>query len=160
MHNLRHHVTENLAVLSHKKLLGLSSPIPPTHGKAWLRLLLRARWCLQRWEIFMLDADDVGFWLLLKSRHQFCFLTLMVFPVQVLNGNVVIETQFFDGDLLVSTSKVQQHPYIVLTLVQNESTKHKLLVNTRRQQIKHSRKLCFRFASTTFENCRCFPGST
>ena len=83
----------------------------------------------------MLDADDVGFWLLLKSHYQFCFLTLMVFPVQVLNGNVVIETQFFDGDLLVSTSKVQQHPYIVLTLVQNESTKHKLLVNTRRQQI-------------------------
>ena len=108
----------------------------------------------------MLDADDdVGFWLLQKS-DQFCFLALMIFPVQVLNGNVVIETQFFDGDLLVSTSKVQQHPYIVLTLVQNESTKHKLLVNTRRQQIKHSRKLCFRFASTTFENCRCFPGST
>ena len=26
---------------------------------------------------------------------------------QVLNGNVVIETQFFDGDLLVSTSKVK-----------------------------------------------------
>ena len=25
----------------------------------------------------------------------------------MLNGNVVIETQFFDGDLLVSTSKVQ-----------------------------------------------------
>ena len=110
----------------------------------------------------MLDADDdVGFWLLQKSQDQFCFLALMIFPVQVLNGNVVIETQFFDGDLLVSTSKVQQHPYIVLTLVQNESTKHKLLVNTRRQQIKHSRKLCFRFASTTFENCkRCFRGST
>ena len=103
----------------------------------------------------MLDADDdVGFWLLQKSQDQFCFLALMIFPVQVLNGNVVIETQFFDGDLLVSTSKVQQHPYIVLTLVQNESTKHKLLVNTSRQQIKHSRKLCFRFASTTFENCR------
>ena len=25
----------------------------------------------------------------------------------MLNGNVVIETQFFDGDLLVSTSKVK-----------------------------------------------------
>ena len=62
----------------------------------------------------MLDADDVGFWLLPKSQDQFCFLTLMVFPVQVLNGNVVIETQFFDGDLLVSTSKVQQHIHIVL----------------------------------------------
>ena len=59
----------------------------------------------------MLDADDVGFWLLPKSQDMFCFLTLMVFPVQVLNGNVVIETQFFDGDLLVSTSKVHQHTH-------------------------------------------------
>ncbi|KAL3862201.1 hypothetical protein ACJMK2_008188 [Sinanodonta woodiana] len=28
-------------------------------------------------------------------------------PANVLNGNVVIETKFFDGDLLVSTSKVR-----------------------------------------------------
>ena len=28
-------------------------------------------------------------------------------PAKVLNGNVVIETMFFDGDLLVSTSKVR-----------------------------------------------------
>ncbi|KAJ8320333.1 hypothetical protein KUTeg_001920 [Tegillarca granosa] len=28
-------------------------------------------------------------------------------PANVLNGNVVIETKFFDGDLLVSTSKVK-----------------------------------------------------
>ena len=62
----------------------------------------------------MLDAYDVEFWLLPKIQDQFCFLALMVFPVQVLNGNVVIETQFFDGDLLVSTSKVQQHIHIVL----------------------------------------------
>ena len=68
----------------------------------------------------MLDADDVGFWLLPKSQDQFCFLTLMVFPVQVLNGNVVIETQFFDGDLLVSTSKVHQHTHCSYP-VQNES---------------------------------------
>ena len=61
-----------------------------------------------------LDADDVGFLLLPKSQNQFCLLALMVFPVQVLNGNVVIETQFFDGDLLVSTSKVHQHTHIVL----------------------------------------------
>ena len=59
----------------------------------------------------MLDADDVRFWLLPKSQDQLCFLTVMVFPVQVLNGNVVIETQFFDGDLLVSTSKVHQHTH-------------------------------------------------
>ena len=37
---------------------------------------------------------------------------------------------------------------------------HKLLASTSRQQIKHSRNLCFRFASTMFENCRrCFRGS-
>ncbi|KAL8569746.1 Retinal rod rhodopsin-sensitive cGMP 3',5'-cyclic phosphodiesterase subunit delta [Nucella lapillus] len=28
-------------------------------------------------------------------------------PANVLNGNVMIETRFFDGDLLVSTSKVR-----------------------------------------------------
>ncbi|KAK6177751.1 hypothetical protein SNE40_015793 [Patella caerulea] len=28
-------------------------------------------------------------------------------PASVLNGNVLIETRFFDGDLLVSTSKVR-----------------------------------------------------
>lgn len=28
-------------------------------------------------------------------------------PANVLNGNVLIETQFYDGDLLVSTSKVR-----------------------------------------------------
>ena len=63
----------------------------------------------------MSDADDVGFWLLPKSQDHFCFPVLMVFPVQVLNGNGVIETQFFDGDLLVSTSKVQQHTHFVFT---------------------------------------------
>ena len=33
-------------------------------------------------------------------------MVMTYFLLQVLNGNVVIETQFFDGDLLVSTSKV------------------------------------------------------
>ena len=28
-------------------------------------------------------------------------------PASVLSGNIVIETKFFDGDLLVSTSKVR-----------------------------------------------------
>jgi len=28
-------------------------------------------------------------------------------PANVLNGNVIIETRFFDGDLLISTSKVK-----------------------------------------------------
>lgn len=31
----------------------------------------------------------------------------MMMPANVLNGNVVIETEFYDGDLLVSTSKVR-----------------------------------------------------
>lgn len=31
----------------------------------------------------------------------------MMMPASVLNGNVLIETQFFDGDLLVSTSRVR-----------------------------------------------------
>ena len=30
-------------------------------------------------------------------------------PAKVLTGNVVIETIFFDGDLMVSTSKVRLH---------------------------------------------------
>ena len=30
-------------------------------------------------------------------------------PARVLSGNVVIETNFFDGTLLVSTSKVRLH---------------------------------------------------
>jgi retinal rod rhodopsin-sensitive cGMP 3',5'-cyclic phosphodiesterase subunit delta len=28
-------------------------------------------------------------------------------PAKVLNGNVIIETDFFDGDLLISNSKVR-----------------------------------------------------
>lgn len=32
----------------------------------------------------------------------------------MLNGNVVIETQFFDGDLLVSTSKVDKVSRLLL----------------------------------------------
>ena len=39
--------------------------------------------------------------------YQFFFSQMM--PAKVLTGNVVIETIFFDGDLMVSTSKVRLH---------------------------------------------------
>ena len=41
------------------------------------------------------------------DRFMFRVEIILLRKSQVLNGNVVIETQFFDGDLLVSTSKVK-----------------------------------------------------
>ena len=63
------------------------------------------------------------------DRHMLFILLNSWIPFQVLNGNVVIETQFFDGDLLVSTSKVKINWFV-----------HKLTLWPKRE--------CFRSVST------------
>ncbi|RMX54312.1 hypothetical protein pdam_00021781 [Pocillopora damicornis] len=61
--------------------------------------------CLEEWYFdfgFVIPASTNTWQSLIEAAPE-----SQMMPAQVLSGNVVIETKFFDGDLLVSTSRVR-----------------------------------------------------
>ncbi|EDO37484.1 predicted protein [Nematostella vectensis] len=61
--------------------------------------------CLEEWYFefgFVIPSSTNTWQSLIEAAPE-----SQMMPANVLNGNVVIETKFFDGDLLVSTSKVR-----------------------------------------------------
>jgi len=68
------------------------------------RVLFKGR-CLEEW------AFDFGYVIPNSTNTWQSIIEAapesQMMPANVLNGNVIIETQFFDDDLLVSTSKVR-----------------------------------------------------
>jgi len=68
------------------------------------KVLFKGR-CLEEWNFdfgFVIPNSTNTWQSLIEAAPE-----SQMMPAKVLNGNVVIETQFFDGDLLVSTSKVR-----------------------------------------------------
>ena len=67
-------------------------------------MLFKGR-CLEEWNFdfgFVIPNSTNTWQSLIEAAPE-----SQMMPAKVLNGNVVIETMFFDGDLLVSTSKVR-----------------------------------------------------
>ncbi|ELT95479.1 hypothetical protein CAPTEDRAFT_170126 [Capitella teleta] len=61
--------------------------------------------CLEQWffEFGFVIPDSTNTWQsIIEAAPE-----NMMMPANVLNGNVIIETEFYDGDLLVSTSRVR-----------------------------------------------------
>lgn len=69
----------------------------PIHGRAWYKQLQKVKWCQQ---IYWSKWRHVANCLEISFR-------LIIYVSFVNSGNVVIETKFFDDDLLVSTSRVR-----------------------------------------------------
>ncbi len=68
------------------------------------RVLYRGR-CLEEWHFefgFVIPNSNNTWQSLIEAAPE-----SQMMPARVLNGNVVIETKFFDGDLEVSTSTVR-----------------------------------------------------
>jgi len=68
------------------------------------KVLFKGR-CLEEWNFdfgFVIPNSTNTWQSLIEAAPE-----SQMMPAKVLNGNVVIETQFFDADLLVSTSKVR-----------------------------------------------------
>ena len=157
--NFRLHITENLAGLSHKKTCRF---VIPNSTNTWQSLIEAAP------ESQMMPAK-------VRNIHVGCRWCWILVAAEVTRSVLLphadglsragAQRQCCDRDSVLWWGLASQYKQGTATHthcsypVQNESKK--LLVSTSRQQIKHSRKLCFRFASTTFENCkRCFRGST
>ena len=67
-------------------------------------MLYRGR-CLEEWNFdfgFVIPNSNNTWQSLIEAAPE-----SQMMPARVLNGNVVIETKFFDGDLEVSTSTVR-----------------------------------------------------
>ena len=68
------------------------------------RVLFKGK-CLEQWYFefgFVIPSSTNTWQSVIEAAPE-----NQMMPANVLNGNVVIETLFFDGDLLVSTSKVR-----------------------------------------------------
>ena len=71
-------------------------PIQQIHGNHWLKLHLNHKWCRQ---MFL----SMGFF----SCFPWLKFSLFFFFTKIYSGNVIIETKFYDDDLLVSTTRVR-----------------------------------------------------
>ncbi|XP_028163895.1 retinal rod rhodopsin-sensitive cGMP 3',5'-cyclic phosphodiesterase subunit delta [Ostrinia nubilalis] len=68
------------------------------------KILFKGR-CLEEWffEFGFVIANSCNTWQsVIESAPE-----SQMMPANILNGNVVIETKFFDGDLLITTSRVR-----------------------------------------------------
>ncbi|CAG9563004.1 unnamed protein product [Danaus chrysippus] len=68
------------------------------------KVLFKGR-CLEEWffEFGFVIANSTNTWQsIIESAPE-----SQMMPANVLNGNVIIETKFFDGDLLITTSRVR-----------------------------------------------------
>merc|ERR1712013_684784 len=84
--------------------INFSSIEPMEKFRLEQKVLFKGR-CLEEWnfDFGFVIPNSTNTWQSLIEAAPESQMT----PAKVLNGNVVIETQFFDGDLLVSTSKVR-----------------------------------------------------
>ena len=84
--------------------INFSSVEPMEKFRLEQKVLFKGR-CLEEWNFdfgFVIPNSTNTWQSLIEAAPE-----SQMMPAKVLNGNVVIETQFFDGELLVSTSKVR-----------------------------------------------------
>lgn len=84
--------------------INFSSVEPMEKFRLEQRVLYRGR-CLEEWHFefgFVIPNSNNTWQSLIEAAPE-----SQMMPARVLNGNVVIETKFFDGDLEVSTSTVR-----------------------------------------------------
>lgn len=84
--------------------LNFSSEQEMTKFRLEQKVLFKGK-CLEEWYFdfgFVIPSSTNTWQSLIEAAPE-----SQMMPANVLNGNVVIETKFFDGDLLVSTSKVR-----------------------------------------------------
>jgi len=84
--------------------LNFSSIEPMEKFRLEQRVLFKGR-CLEEWNFefgFVIPESTNTWQSLIEAAPE-----SQMMPAKVLNGNVVIETQFFNGEALVSTSKVR-----------------------------------------------------
>lgn len=84
--------------------INFSSVEPMEKFRLEQKVLYRNR-CLEEWSFdfgFVIPNSTNTWQSLIEAAPE-----SQMMPARVLNGNVVIETSFFDDDLLVSTSKVR-----------------------------------------------------
>ena len=84
--------------------INFSSVEPMEKFRLEQKVLFKGR-CLEEWNFdfgFVIPNSTNTWQSLIEAAPE-----SQMMPAKVLNGNVVIETQFFDGGLLVSTSKVR-----------------------------------------------------
>jgi len=84
--------------------INFSSAEPMEKFRLEQKVLFKGR-CLEEWSFdfgFVIPNSTNTWQSLIEAAPE-----SQMMPAKVLNGNVVIETEFFDGDLLVSTSKVR-----------------------------------------------------
>ncbi|KAK2168848.1 hypothetical protein NP493_1216g00047 [Ridgeia piscesae] len=84
--------------------LNFTSKEPMERFRLEQKVLFRGK-CLEEWyfEFGFVIPDSTNTW---QSIIEAAPESQMM-PANVLNGNVIIETTFYDGDLMVSTSKVR-----------------------------------------------------
>lgn len=84
--------------------LNFSSQEEMTKFRLEQRVMFKGK-CLEEWYFdfgFVIPCSTNTWQSLIEAAPE-----SQMMPASVLNGNVVIETKFYDGDLLVSTSKVR-----------------------------------------------------
>lgn len=84
--------------------INFSSIEPMEKFRLEQKVLFKGR-CLEEWnfDFGFVIPDSTNTWQsLIEAAPE-----SQMMPAKVLNGNTVIQTMFFDGDLLVSTSKVR-----------------------------------------------------
>lgn len=84
--------------------INFSSTEQMDHFKLEQKVLFKGK-CLEEWYFdfgFVIPGSTNTWQSVIEAAPE-----NQMMPANVLNGNVVIETKFFDGDLLVSTSKVK-----------------------------------------------------
>jgi len=84
--------------------INFSSKEQMTKFRLEQRVMFKGK-CLEEWYFdfgFVIPCSTNTWQSLIEAAPE-----SQMMPASVLNGNVVIETKFFDGDLLVSTSKVR-----------------------------------------------------
>ena len=94
----------NWSLKTHLREINFSSVEPMEKFRLEQKVLFKGR-CLEEWNFdfgFVIPNSTNTWQSLIEAAPE-----SQMMPAKVLNGNVVIETMFFDGDLLVSTSKVR-----------------------------------------------------
>ncbi|KAJ0179216.1 hypothetical protein K1T71_004928 [Dendrolimus kikuchii] len=84
--------------------MNFSSVEPMDRFRLEQKVLFKGR-CLEEWFFefgFVIENSTNTWQSIIESAPE-----SQMMPAHVLNGNVVIETKFFDGDLLITTSRVR-----------------------------------------------------
>lgn len=84
--------------------MNFSSVVSMNRFRLEQKVLFKGR-CLEEWffDFGFVIANSTNTWQsVIESAPE-----SQMMPANVLNGNVVIETKFFDGDLLITTSRVR-----------------------------------------------------